>query len=205
MKPFTSNEDYLDAAIEVIALKVKRIALERQLAEVKRDETPSKSRIGKRGQPTQIEELERQALEAFASEQSFECKFQERIALSRQNGFLPAHLKLVDDYSLNEVQALTLLVGFIPCLGEEVTNRVLGEIHPFLVTTPSIEMVMMLMEATTTKDRLGVMEALHGATTPLVLHGLITLETTHAELRPAERPMTFFHLTQQGFDALLER
>ena len=205
MKPFPSNEDYLDAAIEGIALKVKRIALERELSELKRDETPTKSRIGKRGQPTHAEELERQVLEAFASEQSFECKFQERIALSRQKGFVPAHVNLVEDYSLDEVQALTLLVGFIPCLGEEVTNRVLGDIHPFLVTTPSIEMVMMLMEATTTKDRLAVMESLHGAATPLVLHGLITLETTHSELRPAERPMTFFHLTQNGFDALLAR
>ena len=203
MKTFTTNEDYLDAAIGGIALKVKRIALERELADLKKDETPTKSRIGKRGRPTQIEELERQVLEAFAADQSFECKFQERIALSRQKGFVPAHLKLVDNYSLDDVQALTLLVGFIPCLGEEVTNKVLGDIHPFLVTTPSIEMVMMLMEATTTKDRLAVMEALHGATTPLVLHGLITLETTHAELRPAERPMTFFHLTQNGFDALL--
>ena len=205
MKTFTINEDYLDAAIEGIAFKVKRIALERELAEVKRNETPTKSRIGKRGQPTQGEELERQVLEAFAAEQSFECELQERLALSRQKGFVPAHLKLADDYSLDEVQALTLLVGFVPCLGEEVTNRVLGDIHPFLVTTPSIEMVMMLSEVSTTKDRLAVMEALHGATTPLVLHGLVTLETTHAELRPAERPMTFFHLTQNGYDALLAR
>ena len=205
MKPFTSNENYLDAAIEGIGLKVKRIALERELAEVVKDEAPSKSRIGKRGHPTQAEELERQVLEAFAADQSFECKFQERIGLSRQKGFVPAHMKLADDYSLDEVQALTLLVGFIPCLGEEMTNRVLGDIHPFLVTTPSIELVMMLMEATTTKDRLAVMEALHGASTPLVLHGLITLETTHSELRPAERPMTFFHLTQNGFDALVGR
>ncbi len=172
---------------------------------MKLNETPTKSRIGKRGQPTQAEELERQALEAFASEQSFECKFQERISLSRQKGFVPAHIKPVDDYSLNEVQALTLLVGFIPCLGEEITNRVLGEIHPFLVTTPSIEMVMMLTEASTTKEKLAVMESLHGASTPLVLHGLVTLETTHVELRLSERPMTFFHLTQNGFDALLAR
>ena len=86
-----------------------------------------------------------------------------------------------------------------------MTNKVVVEIHPCLVTTPSIEMVMMLMEACTIKDRLAVKESLHGATTPLVLHGLITLETTHSELRPAERPMTFFHLTNQGFDALLGR
>ena len=124
MKPFRMNEAYLDAAIEGIALKVKRIALERELADLKRHETPTKSRIGKRGQPTQAEELERQVLAAFASEQSYECKFQERIALSRQKGFVPAHVNLVEDYSLDEVQSLTLLVGFIPCLGEEVTTRV---------------------------------------------------------------------------------
>ena len=56
-----------------------------------------------------MEELERRVFEACAVDPSFACEPQDRLALSRENGFLPAHIKPAEDYSLKEVEALTLL------------------------------------------------------------------------------------------------
>lgn len=204
--PYLGNADYLDDEFAWLAIKAHRLAAEHDLREAERVPCGRGSRSGRRRRSDTTDaadEASQAAVELRTQEDELRADIDGRLEASRGAGVSLGLDQLCQLHDLSLHERLALLVATVPCLGEKLMQAVLGKLDSYIVSSPSIDMLVLLTEGNTVTDRLQIRAIFDHADVALVRNGLISLEVHGRELRPSDLPGTPFHLTDAAFRAVV--
>lgn len=203
IKPFENDPDYIQQEIGWLAARTSRLAAEQALREAEHDINSTGIRVGRRHKPIAGEEARRVATICRAKEEKLRGDIDGRIEAARKAGVVLGLDKLCDEHDLTPYERLALLLAVVPPLGEKFVEEVLGKLDTYLVTSPTVEMAMLLTESQSVEDRLTIRAMSDSAEVPLIKHGLVSMDYHTREASPADLPGAQFMITESAFRALL--
>lgn len=130
--PFQSDADHLECFFEgYLAVRVARIASERDLWNAARFPTPKADRILLKRKPSPVTEAEALHLDAVAEESLATAEYTARLEAHRRTpgAFALGIDRTVEAYGLDERERLVLLALVAPCVGQEFAERVLAGLN----------------------------------------------------------------------------
>jgi len=202
-KPFDTAPEFVEFEIQWLAARTARLHAEQELREAERDVNIHGTRVGKRHKPVAAEEARRVAAIFRAKEDKLRGEIDARLEATREAGTVLGLQRLADEHDLTGDERLALLVATVPTLGERLTQEVLGKLDSYIVSSPSVEMMILLTEAEPVEDRLKVRAMFDSPEVPLIKSGLISMDFHTREAAPSDLPGAQFSITENAFKAIL--
>lgn len=203
IKPIENDANYIQAEISWLAARTARLAAENELRDAERDMTVHGTRVGRRHKPVAAEEARRVASIFRLKETKLRTDIDARLEASRKAGVTLGLDKLCGEHALNPHERLALLVAVVPTLGEKLVQEVLGRLDSYMVSSPSVEMIILLAEAESVGERLAIRAMFDSPEMKLVSGELITMDFHNREASPADLPGAQFSLTESAFQTIL--
>lgn len=201
--PYSGDAEYIDDEITWLTTKAQRLAAEFDLREAERDPGCHGTRVGRRHKPVAADEARRRVSAHHEQEIALRSAVDARLHATRTVGTTLGLDQLCIECALDGAERLALLAALMPALGEKLTQAVLGGLDSYIVTSPTVELLLLLAEAKTVAERLKVRAMFESPEAPLVKHGLVTMEYHGREASPADLPGAMFTLTEGAFRAIL--
>ena len=200
--PFATDPEYMQAEIGWLAARTARLAAEQELREAERDTNIHGTRVGRRHKPVAAEEARRIAAIFRAKEDRLRAAIDARLDVTRKAGTTVGLDRICDEHDLTGDERLVLLIAAIPTLGEKLTQETLGRLDAYIVSSPSVEMIILLTEAESVEDRLKVRALFNSPEVKLIKAGLISMDFHTREAAPSDLPGAQFSLTESTFRAI---
>ena len=201
--PFDTDAQYIQSEVHWLAARTSRLAAEHELQEAEQDTNIHGTRVGKRHKPVAADEARRVATLFREKEGKLRADIDARLEVTRKAGTVLGLDRICMEHDLSTVERLALLVAAIPCLGERLTQNILGKLDSYIVNQPSVEMMLLLTESESVEDRLKVRALFNSPEVGLVKHGLISMDFHRNEASPADLPGAQFSLTEMAFNTIL--
>jgi len=201
--PFATNADYIQTELAWLTARTCRLHAQHELREAEQEVDVRGTRLGRRHRPVAAEEARRQVEVHRAEEKLLRSEIDARLKVTRQAGVVVGLDSLCAEHGLNDNERLALLTATVPCLGEGLTQRVLGKLDSYIVSSPSVEMLILLTEAESVGDRLAVRAMFASSEVRLVRCGLVAMDFFNKEASPADLPGAQFSLTASTFNKIV--
>ena len=201
--PFSTDADYIQTELAWLSARTARLHSSHELREAEQELDLRGTRLGRRHKPVAAEEARRQVEVHRAEEKLLRSEIDARLKATRKAGVVLGIDYLCDEHGLSEDERLALLTATVPCLGEGLTQRVLGKLDSYIVSSPSVEMLILLTEAESVEDRLAVRAMFASSEVRLVRCGLVTMDFFNKEASPADLPGAQFSLTASAFNKIV--
>ena len=202
-KPFENDADYIEEEIHWLAARTSRLAAEQELREAEQEVSIHGTRVGRRHKPVAADEARRVASIFRSKEDKLRAAIDARLEVSRTAGFTPGLHRLSDEHGLTKNERLALLTALVPTLGEKLMQEVLGKLDSYIVSSPAVEMLILLSGSESVGARLSVRAFFSSPDVPLIRNGLISMDYFSREASPADLPGAQFSLTESAFKTIL--
>lgn len=197
--PFASPQALIAAELQWLAARTSRLKVEADLFRIENEIILNSTRVGEQHRPIAADEGRRVAVMLRQQEDKSRGDID-----SRRKAGKPVGIDAVSEAAgLCDEERLALILATVPCLGEQFTQRVLGPLDSYVVSNPSVEMVLLTTEAEAIGDRLKILAMFDGPDVPLVRAGLISMDHSSRDACPATLPGAQFSLMADTFRALI--
>jgi len=174
---YTNNGEYLDAELGWLAVRAKRLGVERRQRERAIDSSPKDETVVGEEPLVLDDELVRRGAALKVREASLRAEIDARLAATRAakgDTFLGLD-RLCAENGLGPDERLVLLVALAPVAGDEVGQMTTGEVAGSYFISPTCETVVSFLDARGIFQRVKY-RALFEPRAPLIKGGLITCD-----------------------------
>jgi hypothetical protein len=190
--PFTSDAEFLDAAIAALHSRCRRIVAEHALRDAQQGVTGD-----------DIDEAQQRAATTAQREKEVKDALDARLAAHREHGsFVLGMDRLTHEADLGEDERLILICCFTAAISEDTAAQVFDGLDFALYVSMTVEGLCRVLEAGGVAERLRVRRMLD-TEAPLMKHGLVQFTGRVDADIPEELNGTNVKLTRKAFDVLV--
>jgi len=202
VKSFENNAEYLDAAFDVLTLRVQRIAAEREQREAKTEIRGGPHTVG-RARLVAEDDANRSIATLRKSEVEAQAFLDARLEIHRADNDAPMlGIDRLAQQGLTDDERLVVLSLSSYAISEEMSEAIHGDLGTGMYGSQSVEGLMRVLDANTVADRLRV-RRLFAPEAPLVRGKLVVLDYLGREAEPEDLIGARVKLTTTAFDTLV--
>ena len=202
-KPFASDAEFLDAAFDLLTVRVQRLSAERELHEAATRMRGDPNTVGRPRRVTE-DDATRCIATLKELEEDVQRSLDARRAANRADPDAPTLGidRLAEKHGLSDDERMVLLSASSFAISERMAEDIHEDLAVGMYGSQSVEGLMRLLGAQTVADRLRA-RRIFAPTAPLVRRGLIILDYHGREAQPEDLIGARVQITRGAFDILV--